>query len=214
MQSSVIEMPSRFVILARMESTSPSTAGAESCAFDAQCAGWVKAMAAGEEHALEAFYRATLGKVYGVAMRIVHDESIAEDIVTDVYYQVWTEAARYDEARGRPITWLLTICRSRALDRIRRDSRAQRAADAAAVAREEATGGTEELLQSLEAGSKVRSVMATLAQVQRDVLALAYFRDLSHQQIADYLGLPLGTVKTHIRKALQTLRPALAEARQ
>ena len=177
--------------------------------FDAQCAAWLDAMAEGQEQALEAFYAATLGKVFGVAVRITHDEGIAEDVVTDVYYQAWTQADRYDARRGRPLTWLLTICRTRALDRMRRESRA-RVPEAATESEGNIAGTPEDLLESLENGSQVRALLGNLGQAQRDVLALAYFRDLSHQQIADYLRLPLGTVKSHIRRALQELKPELA----
>lgn len=179
--------------------------------FDARCVAWIEQMAAGDELALEEFYEATLNRAYAVAIRIVRDEAIAEDVVTDVYYQAWTQASRYDVDRGRPITWLLTMCRSRALDRVRKKDSAEQLVGRGSETPDESSQ-PEELLESLEVNSQIHTLMATLSQAQRDTVALAFFRDLSHQQIANYLDLPLGTVKSHIRRALQELRPALAEA--
>ena len=170
-------------------------------------------MADGDEKALEAFYGATLGKAYGVALRIVRDEAIAEDVVTDVYYQAWSQAGRFDARRGRPLTWLLTICRSRALDRMRKSDRSELLMNSALEPSDEQAEAPDALLQSLERDSQIHASMANLSQAQRDAVALAYFRDMSHQQISDYLGLPLGTVKSHIRRALEAMRPDMMEQR-
>ena len=104
--------------------TGSSTANNRSREFDARCAKWLAQIAAGEESALEAFYSETLANVYGIAIRITQDRGIAEEVVIDVYHQVWLQAAQYSEERGRPLTWLLSISRSRALDHLRKESRA------------------------------------------------------------------------------------------
>lgn len=173
---------------------------------------WLKDISQGDEGALESFYTATLSKVYGVAYRIVGETSKAEDVVTEVYYQVWQQADRYQTDRGSPLAWVLTISRSRALDQLRRDKTRSNAD----LNQDDVTGADplapDALLESLEAGTQIHALLSELSQVQRDVLALAYFRDLSHQQIADQLDMPLGTVKSHIKRALGSLRPQATKA--
>ena len=178
--------------------------------FDARCLQWIQQMSNGNEQALGEFYDATLGKVFGVAIRIVGDSTLAEDVVTDVYHEAWKNAARYDQLRGRPITWLLTICRNRALDEYRRESSAARKVEAAAVL--EVPGTVDEpdaLLEAAEEGHAVHALLATIEPEDRQLLALAYFRGLSHQQIAAHTDLPLGTVKSRIRRALNKLGEAV-----
>ncbi len=169
-------------------------------------------MAAEDESALEHFYHATLHRVFGLAIRIVRDSATAEDVVADVYHQAWTQAARYRPERGRPLTWLLTICRTRALDRVRKQTRLRSLHEKEASQSSVSEASPQDLLESSERGSRIHQLLGNLSQIQRDVLALAYFKDLSHQQIANQLGMPLGTVKTHIRRALQVLRPAATQA--
>ncbi len=178
--------------------------------FDARCRQWLKGMAEGNEKALNELYDATLGKVFGVAMRIVGDTALAEDVVTDVYHEAWNKAGRYEQTRGRPITWLLTICRSRALDQYRREASAARKVEAAAAAG--IAGGVaepDELLESVEQGHAVHAVLMTISDEDRQLIGLAFFRGLSHRQIADVTDMPLGTVKSRIRRALQSLGEAL-----
>lgn len=178
--------------------------------FDARCLQWIEEMSTGNEQALGEFYDATLRKVFGVAIRIVGNPTLAEDVVTDVYHEAWTNAGRYDQLRGRPITWLLTICRNRALDEYRRESSATRRIEAAAML--DVPGTVDEpdaLLQAAEEGHVVHTLLAKISPDDRQMIALAFFKGLSHQQIANHMGLPLGTVKSRIRRALHTLGEAV-----
>ncbi len=177
--------------------------------FDARCTEWISEMSGGNEQALGDLYDATLGKVFGVAVRIVGDSATAEDVVTDVYYEAWNSAASYDRQRGRPITWLLTICRNRALDEYRRAASSARKIEAATAASVPGNGAApDDLLEMLEQGHEVHALLMTIPVEDRQLLALAFFRGLSHQQIAGVTGMPLGTVKSRIRRALNTLGEA------
>ena len=183
---------------------------ADNKALDSRCQQWIREMSTGNERALGELFDATLDKVFGVAIRIVGDSTLAEDVVTDVYHDAWRNAARYRPNRGRPITWLLAICRNRALDEIRHEaSMARKVEAAAALEVPVSVAGPDDLLETVEAGHVVHSLLATISPDDRQLLALAYFRGLSHQQIADQTGLPLGTVKSRIRRALSTLGEAV-----
>ncbi len=175
-------------------------------ALDARLTQWLGAMASGDEGALSDFYDATLSKVYGVAIRITGDSALAEDVVTDVYYDAWTKAAAYVAERGRPLAWLLTICRNRALDRYRRESSAARTIEAAAAGQvPDAVESPDALLACVEEGHAVHALLATISTEDRQLIALAFFKGLTHQQIAETTAMPLGTVKSRIRRALAAL---------
>ncbi len=179
-------------------------------ALDARLMQWLGEMANGSEHALREFYDATLGKVYGVAIRIVGDSTLAEDVVTDVYHDAWNNASNYSRERGRPLAWLLTICRNRALDRYRHESSAARTIEAAATQQvSDAVDEPDALLESVQEGHAVHTLLATISTEDRQLVALAFFRGLTHQQIAEVTAMPLGTVKSRIRRALSTLSEAV-----
>ena len=179
-------------------------------ALDARLMQWLEEMATGSEYALSDFYDATLGKVYGVAIRIVGDAALAEDVVTDVYHDAWNNAATYSRERGRPLAWLLTICRNRALDRYRHESAAARTVEAAAAQQlSDAADEPEVLLASVEEGDAVHALLATISTEDRQLIALAFFKGLTHQQIAEVTAMPLGTVKSRIRRALNSLSEAV-----
>ncbi len=179
-------------------------------ALDARLMQWLEEMATGSEYALSDFYDATLGKVYGVAIRIVGDAALAEDVVTDVYHDAWNNAAAYSRERGRPLAWLLTICRNRALDRYRHESAAARTVEAAAAQQlSDAADEPEVLLASVEEGDVVHALLATISTEDRQLIALAFFKGLTHQQIAEVTAMPLGTVKSRIRRALNSLSEAV-----
>jgi RNA polymerase sigma factor (sigma-70 family) len=161
------------------------------------------------QEALARFYDATVSRVYGLALRITARSDAAEEVAADVYLQVWNQAERFDQGRGSVLAWLLTICRSRAIDYLRRADEAESWAE---PPEPEWSRGQDpqDLLMALESGRAVTAALETLAPVQRQLLSLAFFRGLTHEEIADHFQLPLGTVKTHIRKALAGLRKTLS----
>lgn len=194
----------------------PSAVDAAAMVADARLAALLARMAQGDEAALGDFYDVTLGKVYGLALRITGKPELAEDVAAEVYHQGWRQAGQYDGARGRPLAWLLSIARSRALDTLRRQDEAiAHPEPESLVEAPEADGADpQDLLLGLERDSTLHVALETLAPVQRQLLALAFYRDMSHQEIADHLAMPLGTVKSHIRKALLKLQALLAHSEE
>ncbi len=172
----------------------------------------VTRLAAGDESALAQLYDCTNRIVYGLALRILQDPSYAEDIAMEVYLQVWRTASSYDPQRGTVTSWLVTLVRSRALDCLRRRKarRADLEENVDDVADLRDTRPTPELA-SLEAGRSrvVQKAMADLSPDQREAIELAYFSGLSHSEMAERTGLPLGTVKTRIRLGMLHLRKLL-----
>jgi RNA polymerase sigma factor (sigma-70 family) len=172
------------------------------------------AVAAGEQRALERFYRLTIGRVFGLALRIVRNPAGAEEVAADVYVQVWHSAATYDPQRGTPLAWALTICRSRAIDSLRRADKAILDPDPTerldAVA--QLMPGLQDLLQASQEHAALHAALSRLQPVQRQILGLAFFRGLTHTEIAAATHLPLGTIKSHARRALALLREELGTA--
>jgi RNA polymerase sigma-70 factor, ECF subfamily len=168
-----------------------------------------QALRRGEERALADLYDRYGGSVYHLALRITRDPSTAEEISLDAFLQIWRQAARYDTHHGTLASWLFTITRSRAIDRLRAAAATKRthAEDPVSVS---AVEQPEEVAEVAERRALVRQAMASLSPAQRAALELAYYEGLSHSQIAARLGEPLGTVKTRIRQAMQGLRAALA----
>jgi RNA polymerase sigma-70 factor, ECF subfamily len=165
-----------------------------------------------DERALERLYDLTFGKVYAVALRIMRNAEAAEEAVEDTYWQAWREAARYDPARGRALTWLLTICRSRALDALRRREPAEVTGDFESLQSEVAAENADpyDLLDAIERGSAIHAAIGKLKPRVRQLVALAFFRGLTHQEIADACNMPLGTVKVTLFRACQELKDCLS----
>jgi len=161
----------------------------------------LRRLAAGDHAALGEFYDLYAGLANGLALRILRDTSEAEDVVQEVFVQVWRQAARFDPNRGSPEAWLCTMARSRALDRLRRrTSRREEPGDASPPSTE--APKTEEALA-------VRKALEGLSGDQRRALELAYYEGLTQSEIAARLGEPLGTIKTRIRTAMIRLREVL-----
>ncbi|MEQ1662845.1 MAG: sigma-70 family RNA polymerase sigma factor [Thiobacillus sp.] len=173
----------------------------------------IQRMAQGDEAALAHFYDLTLARVHGLALRITARCDLAEDVCVEAYWQVWREAGRYDVARGQPLAWLMVIVRSRALDALRRLDRAASSPDPethldGAVDPDDSP--LDQLIADEQAGALGRAI-ATLTPVQRQMVGLAFYKDLSHQEISHQTGLPLGTVKSHLKRAQDALRIAFAQ---
>ena len=166
-----------------------------------------------DQAALEQLYTLTINRVYALALRIVRNESDAEEVSCDVYQQVWRNARQWNARRGNPLQWIMVIARSRALDtwRTRRWQRAQVHLDEAVEPyQDQAEPSVQELLEDFESGSRVHAAMAKLSAEQARMVSLAFFEGLTHQEIAERTALPLGTVKSHIQRGLAALRKALA----
>ena len=164
-----------------------------------------------EEAALAEFYDATAGRVFALARKITSEPQAAEEVVSDVYLQVWQQVERYDSTRGRVLAWVMTICRSRALDWLRRRDQAQSYADPLSLQTEEVADDATplELMILLERKSRTHDALALLPEIQQQLVSLAFLKGLTHQEIADHTGMPLGTVKTSIRTALLKLSECL-----
>lgn len=180
----------------------------------AALAALLQRVARQDEAAFAALYDAVLGHVFGLALRILRDPRAAEDVAEEVFFQVWRQAPRYDPARGRPLAWILTMTRSRALDQLRAADPAQLHPDPAALLASEpcSADGPPALVAACRDGSRLKHALATLDPLPRQLLALAFFRGFTHEEIARQAALPVGTVKSHIRRSLAVLRGILAGA--
>ena len=171
----------------------------------------LRAMARGDEAALAACYDRYRLILFGLIVRILNDRAEAEDVLQETFLQVWRRANDFDENRGRAFTWLVTIARSRALDRLRsHGSRERIAAEAAAEPRDVMGDASAETLRSEEA-VVVRRALIELPEEQQRALLLAYFEGLTQTEIATRLGIPLGTVKTRVRSGMIRLRELLRD---
>jgi RNA polymerase sigma-70 factor, ECF subfamily len=157
-----------------------------------------------DEAALAAIYDRYAGLVHGVALRILQERTAAEDVLQDVFLRLWRRPEAFDSARGALAPWLAVIARNRALDHLRQLPPAGDFEQVVASVPGE-VGTTAEAAATL---SKVREVLATIPAEQREALEMAFFDGLSHSEIANKTGVPLGTIKGRIRAAVAALRRA------
>ncbi len=170
---------------------------------------------ASSERALRELYDLTSSKLYGVALRVVGNRDWAEDVLQEAYLNIWRIAGDYKVALSPPMAWMGVIVRSRALDFLRR--RTSQQADAgveldAYISETVASDAANPMdtTQASEQAWALHECLRKLEAKQRDVLSLAYLRDLSHGELATQLKLPLGTVKTWIRRGIEQLRGCMA----
>lgn len=178
----------------------------------------LRQMAAGDEQALGAFYDRWNSLVHAMVFRVVRSASDVEDVVEETFWQAWRQAGRYDASRGAVQTWLLTIARSRALDRnrlsLRRREESIEGEGGALVLQLAADGDPHVDAEAAERRTMVVAAMADLPSDQREALELAYFGGLSQSEIAERTGNPIGTIKTRMRLAMQKLRKSLQDLRE
>jgi RNA polymerase sigma-70 factor (ECF subfamily) len=167
------------------------------------------AVARGDEAALARLYDAYRVILFGLLVRILNSREEAEDILQDVFIQVWRRAKDFNEKRGRPFTWLVTLARSRAIDRLRLLGARQRLVKGAA--QEHTDTISDALSDTIKVAQKeiVQRALAELPEEQRHTLVLAYFEGLTQSEIATKLKAPLGTVKTRMRSGMIKLRTLL-----
>jgi RNA polymerase sigma factor (sigma-70 family) len=170
----------------------------------------LRAVANGDRTALRDVYRLTSAKLFGVCLRILPDREEAEDVLQEVYLTVWNRADRFDPARASPVTWLATIARNRAIDRLRamaprRDDHPVEAADAV----EDAAPGPLAALESGEEARRLARCLETLEERARGAIVAAFYGGRTYEDLARGAGVPLGTMKSTIRRALIRLKGCL-----
>jgi RNA polymerase sigma-70 factor (ECF subfamily) len=185
---------------------------AEARTRDQDLVSLVELVATGDQSALAMLYDTTNRLIYSLILRVLGDVSSAEEVLVDVYTQVWRQAASYDANRGAPLAWMATIARSRAIDRLRSGWQDQRRKEPLEVLGDAPANAAspEETTAASERQRFVREALNLLTPEQREVIELAYYSGLSHSEIAEKLKQPLGTVKTRTRLGMMKLREALA----
>jgi RNA polymerase sigma-70 factor (ECF subfamily) len=168
----------------------------------------VRRMAAGNPEACAAFYDRHAPRIYGFLTRLLAHQNDADDVLQEVFWQAWKQASRYDPQRSTPLGWLLLMARSRALDLLRKPKGATPTGEVPAVSAPAAS----EPLPRVQLGETADQVQAALAQLppeQRALILMSFFQGITHEQIAAQVNLPLGTVKTRIRRGIGRLRDLL-----
>ena len=170
----------------------------------------LRAVAQGDEESLAAIYDRYRTILFGLLFRILGNRAEAEDVLQEVFVQVWQRARDFDENRGKAFTWLVTLARSRAIDRLRSLDSRSRTIEAATKESADAVGDAIEDAINNERGEVVRAALKELPEEQRAALLMAYFDGFSQSEIAERTNTPLGTVKTRMRTGMTKLREVLA----
>ena len=171
--------------------------------------GLIRRILNGDEVALGLLYDRYGGRVYSVAKHILQDAGAAEEVLQDIFHQLWRNAANFDSARGSLTGWLLVMARNRSIDRLRRRT-VTVGVEVAATLHGSALD-MESFAVKQEMASRVQAALQGLPEAQRQAMELAYFEGLTQSEIAKRTGDPLGTVKTRLRTALASLRAQLGE---
>jgi RNA polymerase sigma-70 factor (ECF subfamily) len=162
---------------------------------------------------LSALYESTVGRLYGIARAVTGCKQDAEDVVCDVFIHLWHNASQYDTRRGSVTCWMAVLTRNKAIDLIRKRRHHESWEDlqsSATLPLSSTADGPDEFLERFQRSSLVRRLLAELSPVQRRVVAFAFMQGLCHVEIAALTGMPMGTVKSHIRRALKSMHKSLA----
>jgi RNA polymerase sigma factor (sigma-70 family) len=187
----------------------PNTATAD--ARRADLVGLITRIAAGDRKALALVYDRTSAKLFGVCLTVTHDREAAEDILQEVYLKVWSRAGRFEPERSSPITWLCAIARNAAIDWVRKHGRtAPISLDTPNVSVPGAADAIEAMAAS-EGRAMIFDCLEALPSNQQQAIRSAYFNGLSHSELASSMQVPLGTMKSWIRRGLLQLRGCLQD---
>jgi RNA polymerase sigma-70 factor (ECF subfamily) len=172
----------------------------------------VQSIAAGDQLALHALYERAHRVVFTLIIRITANRETAEELTIDVFHDVWRRASRYDAANGTVLGWIMNQARSRAIDRLRFESRQKRSPGDDVQPPAEAAADPHDVIELREQGELLRAALAVLTPDERQAIELTFFGGLTHAEAAVRLDQPLGTIKTRIRSGLHKLRHALTAA--
>jgi RNA polymerase sigma-70 factor (ECF subfamily) len=177
---------------------------------DAEVTEIIGRCAAGDRGALKRLFHAEAPRMIGVAERILRRRALAEEAMQDAFVQVWRRASAFDPALGSGRTWLYAVLRNRALNILRGESRTELSADADPFDRPSEEDDPEQVVIKLGEATRLRACLEKLEPARRQAIVLAYANGLSHGELAGKLGLPLGTIKSWIRRGMQTLKECLS----
>jgi RNA polymerase sigma-70 factor, ECF subfamily len=165
-----------------------------------------------DERAVEALYARYSGPVYSLAYQVTGAERFAQDVVQEVFVALWRDASRFDPTRGAVAPWLFSLARHKAIDLVRREANIRKRTADVDLEFEEASDDVDHEAWMRIRRDKVREAIEQLTPAQREALELAFFQGLTHVEVSDRLGVPLGTAKTRIRSALLRLRDILGDS--
>ncbi|HJT11211.1 MAG TPA: sigma-70 family RNA polymerase sigma factor [Dongiaceae bacterium] len=169
----------------------------------------VQSIAAGDQLALHTLYEMAHRVVFTLIMRITANRETAEELTVDVFHDVWRRASSYDAANGTVLGWIMNQARSRAIDRLRFESRKKRTHAEDPQPPAEVAADPRDVLELREQGAALRAALAALTPDERQAIETTFFAGLTHAEAAERLNQPLGTIKTRIRSGLHKLRQAL-----
>ncbi|MXO94335.1 sigma-70 family RNA polymerase sigma factor [Erythrobacter arachoides] len=178
----------------------------------AELEGALALVARGNRDALRTVYTLTSHKLLGTIMHIVRERDAAEDVLQDVYLRVWHRAGRFDRTRASPITWLCTIARNAAIDAVRKHGRRAEVDDAALPEIADDAPRADTMLCDAEDAARLHQCLERLQSEHRKCIRMAFFRGYTHTELAEKLDVPLGTMKSWIRRGLASLKGCLGSA--
>ena len=171
----------------------------------------------GDRRSFEMLYERFSGVLFSTAFRVLNNQEAAEDVLQDVFVQIWEKAALYDPARGKPMTWAITLTRNKAIDRLRSVQRRSRLQDdlqhESQTVEQFDDKSSFDAVSSVETAGMVREAVKKLSKDQREAIELAFFSSLTQTEISERLNQPLGTVKARIRRGMMRLQELVRPGR-
>ncbi len=179
--------------------------------------GLLREVGQGNRESFEALYERFSGVLFSTAYRVLNNQEAAEDVLQDVFVQIWEKAALYDPTRGKPMTWAITLTRNKAIDRLRSTQRRSRLQDELQHESETVEQFDDkssfDAVSSVETAEMVREAIKKLSKDQREAIELAFFSSLTQTEISERLNQPLGTIKARIRRGMMRLKELIRPER-